>query len=214
MIKINSYSAKGTKQTDVVLPKEYEEKPNNRLLSQSIRVYLDRSHPHLASTKTRSEVSRTKKKAYRQKGTGGARHGAKSAPIFVGGGKAHGPKPYKRELKLSANMKKKSLNIAISTKAKKGDLVLVQNLSSLAKTKDAQKLIDKVAKGQSRISLVLKDKKTEDLLKAFSNLEGVKLLSFPELNSFSVYLGGFLVFDKGVFEKEKTPKTKSRETKK
>ena len=98
MSKVNAFSAKGIKQAEVSLPKQFAEKENLSLLSQAIHIYRDRAHIGLAKTKTRGEVARTTKKWYRQKGTGGARHGARSAPIFVGGGTAHGPKLARREL--------------------------------------------------------------------------------------------------------------------
>src|SRR3972149_10697830 len=105
MLKVNSYSTKGTKLAAVTLPKDWEEKMNLALLSQVMHVYQDRLHIGLAKAKTRGEVNRTTKKWYAQKHTGGARHGARSAPIFVGGGVAHGPRPLRRELNLSDRMR-------------------------------------------------------------------------------------------------------------
>jgi large subunit ribosomal protein L4 len=105
MLKVDLYSFEGKKKENATLPKEYDVKPNLILLSQAIHVFESREHLGLARTKTRSEVAISTKKIYRQKGTGGARHGAKSAPIFVGGGTAHGPKGVKRILRLSESQK-------------------------------------------------------------------------------------------------------------
>src|SRR5690554_4960009 len=69
----------------------FGQKANPTLLAQAVRVYLSNLRQGTSKVKTRSEVSRTRAKWYRQKGTGNARHGARSAPIFVGGGVAHGP---------------------------------------------------------------------------------------------------------------------------
>lgn len=66
-------------------------KPNQALLAQAVQIYLARARQASAKVKTRSEVNRTKKKWFKQKGTGNARHGARTAGIFVGGGVAHGP---------------------------------------------------------------------------------------------------------------------------
>ena len=93
MLKTKTYSLKGTKLKETSLPKEFGQKENLPLLAQAVRVYEERSHIGFAKTKTRAEVNRTTKKVYKQKGTGGARHGARSAPIYVGGGTAHGPNP-------------------------------------------------------------------------------------------------------------------------
>jgi len=79
------------------LPKGFDLKKAEKLLVQIVRVFEDRTHFGLNKVKTRSEVNKTRKKLYKQKGTGGARHGAKSAHIFVGGGVAHGPKGEKRD---------------------------------------------------------------------------------------------------------------------
>ncbi|MBI1872200.1 50S ribosomal protein L4, partial [Candidatus Collierbacteria bacterium] len=69
----------------------FDYKVNEALLSQVIHVYRANTHQNTSKVKTRGEVNRTTKKVYRQKGTGNARHGARSAPIYVGGGVAHGP---------------------------------------------------------------------------------------------------------------------------
>src|SRR5258706_10458898 len=143
MLKVNSYSSKGTKlTTTVTLPKEWEAKMNRALLAQAIRVYIDRLHIGEAYTKGRGEINRTTKKWYKQKGTGGARHGARSAPIFVGGGVAHGPKGISRTLTLPTAMKRKATAIAM-TQAVKDARVIAGELN-FAKTNETQKLIDKV----------------------------------------------------------------------
>src|SRR5258708_19285930 len=93
MLKVDRYSTKGIKGTAVTLPKEWEVKLVPKLLAQAIRVYDDRSHVGFAKTQGRGEVNRTTKKLYKQKGRGGARHGARSPPIFFRGGFTHHPKP-------------------------------------------------------------------------------------------------------------------------
>src|SRR3990167_9301765 len=109
MVKLTIYSAKGIRKGSTNLPNNFVEKINLPLMAQAVRVYEDRQHPGLAKAKTRGEVTASTRKIYRQKGTGGARHGAISAPIFRGGGIAFGPKPRNFELKLSKQMKKKAL---------------------------------------------------------------------------------------------------------
>lgn len=205
MSKASLYSAKGTRVGQITLPKNFSEKENLKLLAQAIRVYEDRKHPGLSKVKTRGEVSLTTRKAYRQKGTGLARHGARSAPIFVGGGIAHGPKGKKRELSLPKKMKKKALDIALSLKAKDGRVVSVKNLSSLKKTKEAQNLVEKILKKEKngrRITFVLKDKNGGQTL-ALRNLEGIKIISFEKLDAYSAYFSSLLIFDEEIFAKRK-----------
>src|SRR3972149_8149295 len=140
-MKVSVYSAKGVKTGQMTLPKEFGEKPNMALLAQAIRVYEDGGHTGLSKTKTRAEVNRTTKKLYKQKGTGGARHGSRRAPIFVGGGVAHGPRPIKRVLTLPLKLRKLARAIAYTVKAKENEMVVVKDLGKLEKTKEASELI-------------------------------------------------------------------------
>src|ERR1700727_1056896 len=86
---------------------------------------------------TRAEVNRTKKKVYKQKGTGQARHGARSAPLFVGGAKAMGPVSHSHEFDLPKKVKALGLRHALSSKAKSGSIVVLDEAKAKAiKTKD------------------------------------------------------------------------------
>lgn len=211
MTKVTVFSAKGVKTGQMTLPKEFGEKVNMALLAQAIRVYGDRAHVGLAKTKTRAEVNRTKKKLYRQKGTGGARHGSRRAPIFVGGGVAHGPRPVKRELDLSSKLKKKALITAFSLKAKNEEILALSGVGKLIKTKEVKVLADKILKefkGIKRITIALADENLS-AMRAIRNLEKVKAIPYKNLNAYQVYFGGCLAIDKDVFEKPaKTRKVK------
>lgn len=207
MAKANVYSAKGTKTGSYSLPKTFGEKENLAILAQAIRVYEDRKHLGLAKAKTRAEIERTKKKWYRQKGTGGARHGARSAPIFVGGGVAHGPKGVKRTLTLPAKMKRKALNVALSLKAKEAEVVLVDGLNTLKKAKDVQNLINKIVKNEAkdkkvtRFTFVVSDE-AWGVARVLANIKNTLVVPFGSLNAYSAFFGGILVFDKGIFVKK------------
>lgn len=219
MIKINTYSAKGTKGTQISLPKVFSEKENMPLLAQAIRVYEHKLHTGLSKTKTRSEVVASKIKIWRQKGTGRARHGAVSAPIFVGGGKAHGPKALKRKLTLPKKMRQKALSLALSLLAKDKRIAGINNVSTLKKTKEANTLIDKIIKNEAKdkkinkvlIALSEKGKESE---RAFRNLKNVKVAFYKNLNAYSVYFSDFLILDTDVFKKSKTVKEKTKTNKK
>lgn len=200
MNKLSLYTAKGVKGQGVSLPKKFSERQNPILLAQAIRVYESEKHPGLSRTKTRAEVAISKAKIWRQKGTGRARHGARSAPIFVGGGTAHGPKGVKRRLTLPKKMRKNALNIALSQKANVGKLVVVSGLSSLKKTKDAANLLNKIARNEKykegiKFTLGLKDGDNQARL-ALRNLKNVSVVRFSDLNAHSVYFGGVIVIDK------------------
>ena len=199
MLKVNTYSLKGTKLTPTVLPKEFETQGSLNLLAQAIRVYESGSHFGLAKAKTRAEVERTKKKWYRQKGTGGARHGAKSAPIFVGGGVAHGPRPIERKLSISKRMAKKALHLALGLKAKDGAIVAVDGLSKIKKTKEVQILIDKIKKGGNFTFALAQE--NAGALKYMKNIKKISAGFFKDLNSYKVFLAGVLVLDNDNFKK-------------
>lgn len=203
-MKINSYTKTGTK-TQVVLPKLFTEKVNKALLDQAIHVYRDRSHQGTSKVQSRNEVSLVKQKWYRQKGTGNARHGAKSAPIFVGGGVAHGPKGVKRILSLPKKMRQKALLSALSFKSGKGHVALA-DLAKFEKTKDVNKLIGSIKKGEevkkAKLTFVFAEGSI-DSKKAFFNLENVNLVDYRNLNAYKAYFGGRLVFDKAIFDKTK-----------
>ena len=203
MAKINTYTTAGTKGS-INFSKALQEKINMDLLAQAVRVYKDRSHPGLSKVKTRSEVSLTTAKVWRQKGTGRARHGARSAPIFVGGGVAHGPKGVKRTLKLPKKMAKKSFFSVLSLKAKEGKIIVVSNLSKINKTKEAQKLIDTIVakeglKKDVKVSLIIKSENIQTK-KAFRNLENVKIFYSENLNTLDIFYSSLLIFEKETFE--------------
>ena len=195
----------------MVLPHDLEVKASKVLLAQAIRVYTDRLHPGLAKVKRRGEVAYSTRKIYRQKGTGRARHGDRGAPIFVGGGVAHGPKGVKRELRLPKKLAQMAFKLALTLKAKEGEIVVVDNLSSLTKTKDAFSLINKIRVGQGgragKFTFALSEGNRAVNL-VLRNLENVVTLPFRNLNAYKVFYGGGLVIDKEVLETYELKKKK------
>ncbi len=218
MIKINLYSAKGIKKQKTNLPRSYQEKENLALLAQAIRVYESKKHPGLSKTKGRGEVSVSTRKIWRQKGTGRARHGARSAPIFVGGGVAHGPKGAKRKLGLPKKMRQKALKVALSIKAREGKIIFIDNTSVLKKTKEAATLLKKIGEKEeeigknTRFTFVLSKENSKAKL-AIRNLKDTEVVFFENLNAYHVYFGGVLIIDRDVFKKTKKSKSSSKKSK-
>lgn len=208
MSKAKVYSAKTKTVGSLTLPSLFSAKENDKLLNQALRVYEDRKHPGLSKVKTRGEVRASTRKIYRQKGTGLARHGALSAPIFVGGGIAHGPKGIKRVLTLPKKMRQKALSVALSLKVKEGKVVAISDVTKLKKTKEAKALLDRVrgkeakSKKVNKITVCLS---TDNLvaINAFRNLKGVKVMAFKKLNAYKVFYGGLIVIDKDALAKPK-----------
>jgi large subunit ribosomal protein L4 len=211
MLKVNTYSTKGLKLTPISLPKEWEQEANPALLAQAMRVYIHQSHVGLRKAQTRSEVDRTTKKLYSQKGTGGARHGARSAPIFVGGGVALGPRPVKRQLNLSVRMRRKILGVVIS-EAHKEDRIVAADVS-FKKTNEVQKFIDKVIEKKSpRVTFILSHSNLP-VGKFVKNIRNARVLVFPSINAFDVFFGGNIIIDRSIFEAQKTNKERKNNKK-
>jgi large subunit ribosomal protein L4 len=211
MPKVDLYTINGTKSGTMELPKEiFAAKINQPLMAQAVRVYLSNQRRSLAKAQTRSEVNRTKAKWFRQKGTGHARHGARSAPIFVGGGKAHGPTGEQNyHLKISQAMKKKALFSALSAKLKDGEILVVKDLSKVEpKTKKMSEILQKFSKnwkGKTRnwkLTIVL-PQKAENVVRAARNIQGVSLTQANLLNTYEVLNGGKLIFMKESIDKLK-----------
>jgi len=119
----------------------FSDKSVDSLLAQAIRVYQANLRQGTSYTKTRSEVKRTKKKWYKQKGTGNARHGARTPNIFVGGGVSHGPRAIEN-WSLKLNRKSKLIALRHALTLQKKNLFVSKDIPALkGKTKEAEKLI-------------------------------------------------------------------------
>ncbi len=152
-------------------------KVNNRLLKYVIDWQLNHSKKRVAKTKQRNEIAGSTKKIYAQKGTGGARHASRKAPLFVGGGVAHGPKGdnYKTK-KINKKIRKIALAQTISKKKNNNELFVFDDVKKeIKKTKIFYTFLNK-----NKIDnvLIVSDKITEkNILKSVRNLPNVKLVS-------------------------------------
>jgi large subunit ribosomal protein L4 len=132
-------------------------------------------------TLSRGEVDRTKAKVYRQKGTGNARHGSRNAPIFVGGGTAHGPKPRDYSVDMPKKMRQGAIKSALSALMRDNQLVFVDKLSLEApRTKDMQKAIVALTGGEN--ALVLFTHGNTNVQLSVSNLPKARALLVNYLN--------------------------------
>jgi len=159
----------------------FEANINRDLMHQALVRQLANARLGTHKTKTRSEISLSTAKIYRQKGTGRARHGSRKAPIFVGGGKAHGPQPHKYTKNMPRKMRRAALCSALSVKADLGDIVLVDRISMDApKTKAIAGMLETLTNGESTL-LLLADR-NEVIEKSANNLPDVKTLRANYLN--------------------------------
>lgn len=201
------FDVKGARNGTMALPKEvFGVKINKPLMAQAVRVYLANQRQGNASTQTRSEVEGSRKKIYRQKGTGGARHGSKRAPIFVKGGVAHGPKPKDYSLSLPKKMKKAALFSALTLKFKDGEIKVLSGLTKIEpKTKIMDILVKKISEDQNKKQKVLlitsaAPKDLENVYRAGRNISNVEILNAKLLNTYEVLKYKNLLFMKESIE--------------
>lgn len=158
---------------------------NPNLIAQAVHVYRSNQRQGGAKAKTRSEVRMTTKKWFRQKGTGNARHGAQSAPIFVGGGVAHGPtgqENWKRSL--TPVQARKALVSSLSALAADKKIAVVSDLEELeGKTKPAATFVAAVREKVSQKILVVIDEPRDNIIRALRNIANVTVTSARRLNT-------------------------------
>ncbi|MEM7330727.1 MAG: 50S ribosomal protein L4 [Chloroflexota bacterium] len=182
-MKVPVVNMAGKKVNTVELPSDvFEAKINRDLMHQALVRQMANARAGTHKAKGRSEVNRSTAKIYRQKGTGRARHGSKRAPIFVGGGIAHGPQVRKYTKNMPRKMRRAALCSALSVKAENGDIVVLDDISmEQPKTKEIVSVIDTVA-GVENSALVLLAERNENVEKSARNLIDVKALHANYLN--------------------------------
>ena len=150
----------------------------------------------------RSDVNRTGKKFGRQKGGGTARHGDRRAPIFIGGGKAHGPRVRMFTLSLNKKVRALGLKMALSSKAMGGNLMIVDNLDmgEGAKTQALQTKIGKLGFGKT-VLVMDGDALNVGFARASSNLHGINLIPAVGANVYDIMRHETLVLTRAAVEK-------------
>ena len=172
--------------------------PNDHAIYLDVIQYLAHQRQGTARTKDRSEVSYSTKKQGRQKGGGGARHGSLKANIYVGGGRAHGPKPRCYDMKLNKKLKQLARFSALSYKAKENKIVMVEPFAMEApKTKEFLNILSAIKAGDRKVLFVLPDYSANIYLSS-RNLEQVKVISVNEINTYTVMNAHSMVLVDGV----------------
>ena len=194
-MKIEKLNLDGKKSSIEVLDKIFSAKINNRLVSSVLYKTNANYKGRHAKTKQQNEVSGPTSKIYAQKGTGNARHASRKAPIFVGGGVAHGPKgelAYKKR-KLNKSEKKNSIASLMSEKIKNKNLLVFSDFSNqIKKTKEMSSIVKKF---EITNSLIILDKSSKDKIeKSARNIPNVKV---TDVNHFSAF--DIIKFKKVVF---------------
>ena len=207
-MKIDKLNLDGKKSSIEVLDKIFSVKINKKLVNTVLYKTNANYKGRHAKTKQQNEVSGPTSKIYAQKGTGNARHASKKAPIFVGGGVAHGPKgelSYKKR-KLNKSEKKQSIASLISDKIKNNNLLVFSNFNSeIKKTKEMNTILKKFKISNS---IIILDKESKNKVeKSIRNIPNIKV---TDVNHFSAF--DMVKFKKVVFTESSVKELEKRYT--
>jgi len=184
-MKIDKINFDGKNNSIEVLDKIFAGKINKKLVANILYKTNANYKGRKAKTKQKNEIIGSTSKIYAQKGTGNARHASRKAPIFVGGGVAHGPKGqsnYKKR-KLNKNEKKLSITSLISQKTKLNNLVVLSDFKNeIKKTKEMNKILIKF---EISNSLIILDKSSKD--KIYKSSKNIPKIKVTDINHFSAF---------------------------
>jgi large subunit ribosomal protein L4 len=205
-MKIDKLNLDGKKASIEVLDKIFSAKINKRLVNNVLYKINANYKGRHAKTKQQNEITGSTSKIYAQKGTGNARHASRKAPLFVGGGVAHGPKgelAYKKR-KLNKSEKKLSIASLITEKNKLKNLLILSDFASeIKKTKEMNLIIKKF---EITNSLIILDKSSKDKIeKSVKNIPNVKV---TDINHFSAF--DIIKFKKVVFTESSVKELEKR----
>ena len=184
-MKIDKFNIDGKKESIEVMDKIFSAKINKKLISGVLYKINANYKGRKAKTKQKNEIIGSTSKIYAQKGTGGARHASRKAPIFVGGGVAHGPKGQSnyKQRKLNKSEKKLSVTSLISQKTKLNNLVVLSDFKNeIKKTKEMNKILIKF---EISNSLIILDKSSKD--KIYKSSKNIPKIKVTDVNHFSAF---------------------------
>ena len=173
--------------------------PRSDILHRVVQWQLNKRQQGTHQAQTRAEVSRTTKKMYRQKGTGGARHGSRKPGLFVGGGKAFGPRFRSHETALNKKVRALGLKHALSTKVKASELIIVDKAElAEGKTKAVKAAFDKL--GLVNALIIDGAALNEGFAKAARNIPNIDVLPIQGINVYDILRRKNLVLTKAAVE--------------
>lgn len=199
MSTVNIVNIKNERVGEIELNDEvFNREVKEHILHEVVRMQRAARRSGNACTKTRVEVSGGGKKPWRQKGTGRARAGSRTSPLWRGGGTIFGPKPRDYSFKLNRKVRQQAVAMAVSARFQEGNLIVVDDFTlDRIKTKDfigVMNVLD-VENG-----LIVTNDATENLTKSSSNVNGYKILSTDGLNVYDILLHKKLILVQPVIE--------------
>jgi large subunit ribosomal protein L4 len=197
MATIPVYTAAGKPAGEIELAADvFGIEPHEALVHQAVRATLANGRQGNADTKTRGEVHHTTRKLFRQKGTGRARQGMKSAPHWKGGGVVFGPHPRNFSQSLNKKMRRKALLSVLSAKAQENAIRVVDAFTFTApKTREALALLQALEIAEQRV-LVVVDVLAPEVVLSFRNLPQVAVTTPDAVGTYETLLADCLLFTK------------------
>ena len=195
-MKIDSISINGKVKEFIISEKIFSSDINDKLITHVLYSQISNSKQRVAKTKQRNEIIGSTAKIYAQKGTGKARHASRKAPIFVGGGVAHGPKGNAYKIRrLNKKEKKMSLISAISQKTKDKNLIIFEDVKDkINKTKEFNKFLKRNKINKVLIVLDTTSKKNIEL--SARNIANIKLIDTSYLSTLDILKYKQIMFTK------------------
>ena len=198
-MKLDVINLDGGKAGDIELSEElFGLEPRADILHRVVRWQRNNAQSGTHKVKTKSEVSYSTKKIYRQKGTGGARHGSKKSPTFRHGGVYKGPTPRSHGHELTKKFRKLGLRHALSAKAKAGELIVIESAASEGKTAALAKQVANL--GWKRALIIDGAAVNEGFARAAKNIEGLDILPSMGANVYDILKRDTLVLTKAGVE--------------
>jgi large subunit ribosomal protein L4 len=171
--------------------------PNDHAIYLDVKQFLANRRQGTHKSKERAEIARTTKKLKRQKGTGGARAGSMKSPLFVGGGRAFGPRPRDYSFKLNKKLKQLACLSALTYKAKDQNIMVVENFAlDTPKTKEFVSILKNLELSDKKVLVVL-PQYDKNIYLSSRNIETNKVTTASELNTYDVLNAQLLVLSEG-----------------
>jgi large subunit ribosomal protein L4 len=201
-MKVNVQTLDAGKGGDLELKDEiFGVEPRADILHRVVTWQLTNRRAPARAARERSEVARTGKKYGRQKGGGTARHGDRRAPIFIGGGKAHGPRARVFSSSLNKKVRQLGLKMALSSKAMSGQLIVLDNLDlTEGKTRELREKLAKLGFGKTAL-VIDGDALNVGFARASSNLGSINLMPAVGANVYDIMRHDTLVLTRAAVEK-------------
>jgi len=194
-MKAKLYQQDGTVKGQIDLPEDvFGAQVNESLLHQVITQFLANQRQGTAKTKSRAEVSGGGRKPWRQKGTGRARAGSNTSPVWVRGGKAHGPEPRDYYSEIPKKMRRLALASALSSRAKDEKVMVVESIScETPKTRTIADLLKALSvSGQKNLLII--DKEGRNVFLSGRNIRDLEIRPVSEINAYDVLTNENIIF--------------------